>query len=401
MTTSPPSRAERRFLATPHREQVALASFPRSGNSLMRDLIETVTRIVTGSDTKPTRGLSRQLREAGLAGEGRTDETVWIIKTHWPERKGVAPFAVAKAVVLVRNPFDCLDSYFNMVLTSKHNSSVDEATYEQWSGLWNEFVQNEAKVWSKFHRFWISKRDGRAGPPLPVHFIRYEDVMERREEVLHGLVDFLCEGEGAPAVCADAESEGEGDAAESVVDALHRRVVEVARSGAGGVYRPRGSTSFLKSAAHFSSQQRRTVLHLTRAELVDLGYAGLPEMLIEASPCEEDVLIAAIDPLRDASASINAAAAAPAASVAAAAAPAPAAAARKVGISSSGLAPVGNVTVSSASTLAVNRGPLVRARTDKFGRGFGWKKKYAAKVAMTEEQKVAFESAFLHPDKVR
>ena len=188
MTTSPPSRAERRFLATPHREQVALASFPRSGNSLMRDLIETVTRIVTGSDTKPTRGLSRQLREAGLAGEGRTDETVWIIKTHWPERKGVAPFAVAKAVVLVRNPFDCLDSYFNMVLTSKHNSSVDEATYEQWSGLWNEFVQNEAKVWSKFHRFWISKRDGRAGPPLPVHFIRYEDVMERREEVLHGLL---------------------------------------------------------------------------------------------------------------------------------------------------------------------------------------------------------------------
>ena len=74
----------------------------------------------------------------GLAGEGRTDETVWIIKTHWPERKGVAPFAVAKAVVLVRNPFDCLDSYFNMVQCWGHSlchQAVAQGEAEVWESL--------------------------------------------------------------------------------------------------------------------------------------------------------------------------------------------------------------------------------------------------------------------------
>jgi hypothetical protein len=375
---------DRTFLGAPHGEKVALASFPRSGNSLMRDLIEKVTRVITGSDTKPTRGLSRQLREAGLAGEGRTDDTVWIVKTHWPERQGVSPFTVSKAIVLVRNPFDCLDSYFNMVLTSQHNTSVDETTYQQWSGLWDEFVTNEAKVWSKFHRFWINKRDGRAGPSIPVHFVRYEDVMERREEVLAGLVAFLSDGDvPLPAECG---AEGDDDTAATLV----QRATDIARSGRGGVYRPRGSTSFLKSASHFSSSQRRAVLHFTRAELADLGYARLSDLLVEASPCDEDVLIAAIDPLGDASAAINASEG----RVAGAAAPA-----RKVGISSAGLEPMPNISVSaSTSVLAVNRGPLVRARNDKFGRGFAWKKKYASKVAMTEEQKAAFEATFIHPN---
>jgi hypothetical protein len=44
--------------------------------------------VLTGSDTSPDAPLSRHLLGLGLLGEGVTDPSVWLIKTHWPERKG-------------------------------------------------------------------------------------------------------------------------------------------------------------------------------------------------------------------------------------------------------------------------------------------------------------------------
>lgn len=41
-------------------------SYPRSGNSLLRKLLERVTGVVTGSDTRPDRVLSRALLRNGL-----------------------------------------------------------------------------------------------------------------------------------------------------------------------------------------------------------------------------------------------------------------------------------------------------------------------------------------------
>lgn len=99
------------------------------------------------SDTRPDRKLSRELLDYGLLGEGvvdtskarppawlwcclcdafvvcmtdrvhvRTCVQVWIIKTHFPERFGYKRYSANKIILLVRNPFDTLDSYFNMVL---------------------------------------------------------------------------------------------------------------------------------------------------------------------------------------------------------------------------------------------------------------------------------------------
>ena len=55
-------------------ETVVLASYPRSGNSMLRACLETATGVVTGSDVKPSRGLSRQLAAAGFLGEGKCSE---------------------------------------------------------------------------------------------------------------------------------------------------------------------------------------------------------------------------------------------------------------------------------------------------------------------------------------
>lgn len=49
------------------------------------------------------------------------DDRVRVVKTHYPERLGFRPFEAERVILLVRNPFDAIDSYFNMALTNTHD----------------------------------------------------------------------------------------------------------------------------------------------------------------------------------------------------------------------------------------------------------------------------------------
>lgn len=53
-------------------------------------------------------------------GEGVVDGRVAVVKTHFPERVGFRKFEGKRAVLLVRNPFDAFNSYFNFALTNTH-----------------------------------------------------------------------------------------------------------------------------------------------------------------------------------------------------------------------------------------------------------------------------------------
>ena len=71
---------------------------------------------------------SRPTCELAYAGEGVVDPSlVHIVKTHWPERPGFSSYHAHRAVLLVRNPFDAIDSYFNMCLTNTHHLSLAES----------------------------------------------------------------------------------------------------------------------------------------------------------------------------------------------------------------------------------------------------------------------------------
>jgi hypothetical protein len=135
---------------------MALVSYPRSGNSLLRTLLEACSGIITGSDTPPDAPLSKDLSSFGLRGEGVVDARVWLIKSHWPERRGSHPIDAHAAVLLVRNPFDAIDSFWNMVLTSSHNHSVREAEYDRLAADWEGLVRREVAVWAAFHRCWVA-----------------------------------------------------------------------------------------------------------------------------------------------------------------------------------------------------------------------------------------------------
>lgn len=63
--------------------RVAFSSFPRTGNSFLRKIIEQITGVFTGSDMPIAMTLPFQ--QQGLLGEETYDNSVWITKTHYPQ----------------------------------------------------------------------------------------------------------------------------------------------------------------------------------------------------------------------------------------------------------------------------------------------------------------------------
>jgi hypothetical protein len=63
----------------------------------------------------------------GMEGEGLVDDSVWIVKSHFPERMGHTLLKAHKCILIVRSPIDCIASLFNMISTGTHNKSITES----------------------------------------------------------------------------------------------------------------------------------------------------------------------------------------------------------------------------------------------------------------------------------
>eukprot|EP01041_Mallomonas_annulata_P006866 gene6866-13914_t len=160
------------------KETVILVSYPRSGNSYLRTLLERNTGIITGSDSRAGRTLSASLLKCGFKGEGIVDDSVWIVKTHYPERLGYLKYKAMRVILLIRNPFDVIESYFHMAMTNTHNKSLSTEAFQSLSLIWDEFLRNEIHVWNNFHKYWIEESSSKN---IPIHVIRFEDLMTDRE----------------------------------------------------------------------------------------------------------------------------------------------------------------------------------------------------------------------------
>ena len=108
---------------------VALGSFPGSGNSWVRELLESATGIYTGAVY-----CDGSYVAAGMIGEGVTTENVIAIKTHdWPyaAKKRIK---LDKAIYIVRSPFGSIlaehNRYLYSVYKKKRNSLGDRHKLE-------------------------------------------------------------------------------------------------------------------------------------------------------------------------------------------------------------------------------------------------------------------------------
>ena len=90
----------------PKGPKVALASFPGSGNTWLRYLLQQATGILTGSVYK-----DYALLKNGFPAENVSNGSVLVVKTHEFGPKARKPFD--RVVLLVRNPFASLQAEFN------------------------------------------------------------------------------------------------------------------------------------------------------------------------------------------------------------------------------------------------------------------------------------------------
>ena len=94
--------------------KIALASFPRSGNTFLRKYTDLLTGIHTGADN--TLHVNVQLQMSGMIGEDTVDDKCWIVKTHSPYCMPEAPpFNCNKVLLIVRNPVDAFMSWLELI----------------------------------------------------------------------------------------------------------------------------------------------------------------------------------------------------------------------------------------------------------------------------------------------
>lgn len=176
-----PSKYELLMFTPCPRAVAVLASYPRSGNSLMRNLYEKITLRVTGSD------MMGGLQKHDLVGEMATGtNNVQFVKTHYPERMGHPPFRVSRAVLLVRNPYDAMDSYFNLMTTSTHTTSLTGEQRKKYSAIFAEMAKKEILVWRDFHEYWLKQK-------IPLMVVRYEDLIRDTVKVVNKVIKFVLE----------------------------------------------------------------------------------------------------------------------------------------------------------------------------------------------------------------
>jgi hypothetical protein len=213
--------------------RMALASFPRSGNTWFRFLIEHATGEHTGiaAGRRPGRILPRE--EDGV-----------VIKTHRRDSH-----RYTHVIHLVRNPFDAFDSFYDWKAATGWDWKYGDVS-------WDDFVRIMAPRWRDHTRHWLRA-------PASRYLIRYEDC--HRDP----FVEFtrLCEWMDRP---IPPEKLREAIAAASF-DRLRSTQSEV--TPIASQFFRRGQVN--RGAQRFSEAQRKWVVRVCRDELQACGYLEL------------------------------------------------------------------------------------------------------------------------------
>ena len=123
----------------PHsHSKVALASWPRSGNTFIRKYVELLTGVQSGSDNSLHYNVLMQMLNS--KGEEIVDESVWAVKTHYPWIP-ISPtnFYANRAIVVARNPLDSILSWYHLMSQQNHTTKAPyniAADYPEFFDWW-------------------------------------------------------------------------------------------------------------------------------------------------------------------------------------------------------------------------------------------------------------------------
>ncbi|XP_046638667.1 WSC domain-containing protein 2-like [Daphnia pulicaria] len=159
---------------------MALMSYPGSGNTWIRGIIERLSGYFTGSIYA-----DKDIYVKGFYGEGVPIDCGCTIvqKTHDLQRNDYQPFINKSAILIIRNPYGALVSYRNFRTTG--NSHTASASLTQFTGLeWEKFVTTEIVGWKTKVLEWIP-RIGHGG------ILLYDDVLKDKRNQFRNLMRYL------------------------------------------------------------------------------------------------------------------------------------------------------------------------------------------------------------------
>jgi len=130
------------------REPTALASYPGSGNTWLRYLIEGATGFFTGSRYKDL-----QIQMYGLWGEIRNweDGTTIVQKTHDANQHHVQVDFKGRAILILRNPYDAILSTHNFMYAGHHGRAPARNFARP---DWHRYVTIQADRWLDMASNW-------------------------------------------------------------------------------------------------------------------------------------------------------------------------------------------------------------------------------------------------------
>jgi hypothetical protein len=147
----------------------------RSGNSLLRRIVERVSGIITGANFPTLLPGCFALSIQGFKGEYNFDDKVWMVKAHYPYMYPfTAPISASKAICLVRSPFDVMASLWQLSVNGTHTRSMKNDFPNEFPEEWDWFVREHIDIYNKFYDFWL---DAAKNGDIPVYFIRFEDIL--------------------------------------------------------------------------------------------------------------------------------------------------------------------------------------------------------------------------------
>ncbi|CAO1408229.1 unnamed protein product [Diamesa serratosioi] len=157
---------------------VALVSFPGSGNTWLRYLLQQATGILTGSVYKDF-----GLLKSGFPAESISNSSVLTVKTHeWGEQVFVK---FNKAILLVRDPAKSIIAEFNRQ-NGGHVGFASPDRYKRTKGrYWTQFVTNKLWSWEQTNLSWAKNFTG------DILIIYFDSLVENVEKTLKDILNFL------------------------------------------------------------------------------------------------------------------------------------------------------------------------------------------------------------------
>ncbi|XP_046563255.1 WSCD family member AGAP003962-like [Haliotis rubra] len=177
--------------------QIALASYPGSGNTWTRHLLQQMTGIATGSVYS-----DEDLRLNGFPGESLSNGHVVAVKTHQLYDETLYD----RAILLIRNPYETFLSLFKFV----HANHTGAPNIDKYVTGWTMFVAKGIDKYIQFYTSWMKHLD-----VLPIF---YDMMKQNLTQELHRIKTFLAKsGIKGDIHCALADPSGNHKRKDSLI----------------------------------------------------------------------------------------------------------------------------------------------------------------------------------------